>query len=110
MTLNTFNTILLPIGVLGTIYAFVIYIKGNKGWWKSDIGKLLLTMSGALGLIYSYSLLVRIWPTMPGRPQISTALNVLTIGVIIWRIIILTRLRRVAKSGETENVRILEED
>lgn len=107
MTLNTINTFLLPLGILGTIYTFIIYIKGNKGWWRSDIGKLLLTMSGALGLIYSYSLLARLWPSMPGRPIMTTALNVITIGVILWRAVILTKLRIVAKDS---NVRVLKED
>jgi hypothetical protein len=107
MSLNLLNTLLLPVGILGCIYAFFIYIKGNKGWWKSDIGKLLLTMSGALGLIYTYSLVIRIWPNIPGRPVITTALNVFTIGVILWRAVILTRLRIVAKDN---NVRILKKD
>lgn len=91
---------LLIIGVVATLYTIVLYAKGNKGWLKSEIGQLLLSMSAAIGALYLWSLVIRIFPSIPLNVR-SIGINILFLiitGVIVWRAVIMTKLRRIIRS------------
>ncbi len=91
---------LLVIGVLATFYTFALYIEGNKGWFKSDIGKLLLSMSGGVVLFYLWYLYLMIFPGTSShvRAYVRLALFVLLTLIIVWRAVIMTKIRLVARN------------
>jgi hypothetical protein len=91
---------LLIIGVVATAYTLALYTKGNKGWFKSEIGQLLISMSGAVGALYLWSLIVRLFPSIPGsvRTVVINALFLIITGTIVWRAVIMTKLYIIARS------------
>lgn len=98
------NVSLLVIGIVATLYTFYLYINDNKGWFKSEIGKLLLSMSGAVLLFELWYLFLAIFQSIPShvRAYVRLGLFVILTLVILWRAVIMTKLRVSAKNERSQ--------
>lgn len=84
---------LLAAGVLAG-WAFVYRYMRTYRWWKTELGRHLITFSSCLAAFETYYLLVLIFPDLPGKTAIRTALFVVLTAAIVWRLWMFERIRR----------------
>lgn len=58
---------------------FVILYQIRVKWWRTAIGRMLMSFIGSLECILLLTVLSVFWPDMPGRPYLR---------VVVWAIII----------------------
>lgn len=90
---------LLIVGVIASLYTFALYIIGNKGWFKSEIGQILLTLSGAVAAFYAWYLFLLIVPSisLEVRAYVRLGLFTITTAAIVFRAVLMTKIRLVAR-------------
>lgn len=99
--------IMLGVGILASAYKIILYVRTQKNWWN-PIAQVILVLSGALGAIFTWVLLVRLWPTIPGRNVIGFILFSVVVSATVWEAYTLQKLFKVVKRDK--NVRFSQED
>jgi hypothetical protein len=84
---------MLIVGAL-SCWGFIARYVTRFRWWTTDIGRHLISMSTIVGLFYTYFAVATLWPDMPGRAWIRTALFAALTCVLVWRWFMFERLRR----------------
>lgn len=93
MTVSIFGIILVSIAFICDT-GFVLRYTTNFRWWKSAIGSQFVAMAACLGALYGFSLLVRIYPTLPGRMYVSLGLFFILTCVTAWRWFVFEKIIR----------------
>lgn len=66
---------------------FVLIYQFRVRWWRTSIGRLLMTFLGSLEAILLLTVLSLFWPDMPGRPYIRIGVWTLIGIVFTWFLI-----------------------
>jgi hypothetical protein len=74
-------------------WGFVIRYMAIYKWWKTEYGRHLITFTACLSALFSFYLLALVWPGMPGRTAIRTALFFLLTAAMVWRVVMFERIR-----------------
>ncbi len=85
--------------VAGGCVAFVIWYWISYKWWRNDFGRHLMSMSASLGSLATFSLIVWVWPNLPGRGLIRMVLFTLLAMAVVWRLVVFGRVERAKKSA-----------
>lgn len=100
--------IMLTIGAVACWYTVILYITTQKNWWN-PVAQVILVKAAALGLILTWVLIIRLWPSVPGRNVIGFILFALVTSAMVWKAYVLSKLFRIIKR-ERFHVRFTEKD
>ena len=89
--LQVYTLVLLGVSTLGC-WAFVALYHRAYRWWGNEFGRHLVAFSACLGLFLTYYCVLAVWPGMPWRVGIRTALFTLLAAVIVWRLVLFGRV------------------
>ena len=93
----------LRIILAGGCVAFIVRYSMTNRWWKNVFGRHLISMSASLGALGLFSLLVLVWPGMPGRGVIRMVLFTLLALTVVWRVVVFERYQRARKREREES-------
>lgn len=82
------------IGAISCIGLVAGYTYYNRGWWKNDISKMIITVAATEALLYLWFIVIRIHPRIPYRSEIGLAIFSLTTLTLLFRFITYIRLQR----------------
>lgn len=89
--LQVYTLALLAASTLGCWLFVFLYHRAYR-WWRNEFGRHLVAFSASLGLFLTYYCVLAVWPSMPWRVGIRTALFTLFALVIVWRLVLFGRV------------------
>jgi membrane protein implicated in regulation of membrane protease activity len=96
MTLPTWAQVAYEVFLLiGAVACWGLLIRYGGGfrWWKNYPGRDLVATSFVLGMFYTYYAAFTIWPDLPWKIPIRTALFAILTIILVWRWATFERLR-----------------
>ncbi len=94
---------ILLIGVFWSVVAgltFVIAYAMTQPWWKSPIGRHMMSFMAGFTLILILSMLGYFFPDMPGRTEVRLFTWALIPILFTWRTVILLRIKKYSNGYE----------
>lgn len=92
------GTLELIVAVVGA-FAFVVLYTRQAPWWRSEVGRWLVTYPLALGLLLVNGVVGRIAGDYPGRQAVNLSLFAVVAGSTVWSCTMLLRIRRREKGA-----------
>lgn len=75
-------------------WTFIIRYTSTYRWWKTELGRHLITFSACLASFETSYVVTILWPHYPGREIVQLALFTLLTAAIVWRLVMFERIRR----------------
>ena len=91
------NLILLSIGWVCSFVTVSVYIYTQRGWWRNQIGRMLIATSSCVGLFFLWYFIVTIYPGIPARNSIRTILFLATTIAVVYTMFAIINLTRITK-------------
>ncbi len=88
----------LGIGWLAVVW-FLLRYMATAPWYRSDIGRHLVTFTACVGGFFTLYLALGIWPDMPAAGPLRIILLVGIVAVSVWRAVLFEAYRRRDRRG-----------
>jgi hypothetical protein len=97
--LETLYFVLLSIGAVGCWWFVARYVTTFR-WYSTPLGAHLVVFSSIVGAWFTYFLAVFIWPDLPGKTAIRSALFVILTVAVVWRVVLFEVVRHQTKGKQ----------
>ncbi|MFJ2630819.1 hypothetical protein ACIO6U_02495 [Streptomyces sp. NPDC087422] len=91
--------------VAATAVAFVIAYAVSAPWWRSPVGRHVMSVTASMGWLGVYTVLITVWPHGPTAAalRVSRAVVILLLaGLLVQRTVMVVRAQREIRSREKE--------
>jgi hypothetical protein len=83
------------VGALACWYFVAAYHLTTGGdWRRNPLGRHLMAYTANMGALFLLIVAARLWPTYPGRTEVTVVFYTLLVAQIIWRCVLLHRAQR----------------
>lgn len=79
-------------------WSFVGLYTFHYRWWRNEFGRYLVAFSASLGALMTHIFVYSIWPELPFRVQVRTALFLTLVSVIVHQLLLFWRVIRADRS------------
>ena len=85
--------------ILGAAFVVVYHLRTR--WWKSAIGRHMMSFMAGLTAIIALALISNFYPEMPGRALLRILCWTLIPALFGWRLVILLRVKHYDENGNS---------